>query len=571
MNFCQTLPFPRDKRIERPLRATIFILACVLVTGWAAVCAAAGEEGWRNYSKWEVTSFTVVGAPDDIASELNQGLAFSGQWKLLKGWERPPFLTRTLAEDLARIRLFLATHGYPAAQVVPSAVPLSESRELEIVITITVGEPIRIGSVSFDGWPEGVALPDTTVEGAVSSGDIFVDEKVALADIAVLSYLMDSGYALAKISRELLPLGPGLVGLQYLVEAGDFYVIDEVSVTGCSDDLTELVLRVVNISPGIEYSEEVVKNASLDLRLTQLFRVVEISTEAISPGHLRLIIDAQNGTMRVWDAAIGTWSDNPWAVRTSWTHRNFFERGRGLDLRASFATHELDVGFGVNWLGWLSPRARTRAGASLIVEREDAYNSKEFRAELIQSFRPRTRNILNLGTAISENRIEERFTSETDIPSAQGRLWEFWVDRKWEFTDNPMYPVEGGFIKVSLTAAEPWLISQVPYASLRVDLAHYLNLPGPFVFTSRLRAGAAKPLKEGIDVLANRRFYAGGYNSHRGYERRGLGPTDLEGNALGGEFVGLLSGELRFPLIWKLEGGLFIDSGNIWETAELTS
>jgi len=108
------------------------------------------------------------------------------------------------------------------------------------------------------------------------------------------------------------------------------------------------------------------------------------------------------------------------------------------------------------------------------------------------------------------------------------------------------------------------------YASAQFDMAQYLNLPGPFVFTGRMRAGVAEPLSSGTSVLANRRFYAGGYNSHRGYERRGLGPTDLEGNSLGGEVVALLSGELRFPLIWRLEAGLFIDSGNIWESTGVT-
>jgi outer membrane protein insertion porin family len=177
---------------------------------------------------------------------------------------------------------------------------------------------------------------------------------------------------------------------------------------------------------------------------------------------------------------------------------------------------------------------------------------------------------MNIGTAISENRIEERYLEEIDEASSQGKLWEFWLDRKWEYTDNPMYPTQGGFIKISLTVAEPWIISEVPYAAVQLDVAQYLDLPGPFIFTGRLRAGVAEPLLQDTTVLANRRFYAGGYNSHRGYARRELGPTDFDDNALGGEVVALLSGELRFPLIWRLEAGLFVDSGNIWETTAVT-
>lgn len=556
---------------DRPSWATLVLLICLVVVGQCSAAEAATDENWRQYKGWEVTDFSVVGAPDDLAGLLAQGLIFSGHWQLLKGWQRPDFSERLLAEDLARVRLFMATHGYPAAQVVPTVVAKLESRQLQLVVTIVAGDPVRLGPINFEGWPSGLAVPDSTDLNILVPGQIFNDEQITLADVAVLSFLLDSGYALAKVRHELIPLSRGIVGVAYFVEAGDFYVIDEVIVTGCSDDLIDLVLRVVNIEPGVEYAEEIVKNAALDLRLTQLFRVVEITAEATQPGHLRLVVRAENGTMRVWDAAIGTWSDNPWTIRTSWNHRNYFDRGRGLDLRAELATHEMNVGFGVNWLGWLSPRARTRASVALIVEREDAYTSREFRGELIQSFRPRARNILNVGTAISANHIEEHAISDTEIPTNEGGLWEFWIDRKWEFTDNPLYPTRGGFVKISFTVAEPWLISEVPYMSAQVDLARYLDLPGPFIFTPRLRVGVAVPLFKDTEVLANRRFYAGGYNSHRGYERRGLGPKDLDGNSLGGEVVGLLSGELRFPLIWILEAGLFVDTGNIWESYKLTS
>jgi len=123
-------------------------------------------------------------------------------------------------------------------------------------------------------------------------------------------------------------------------------------------------------------------------------------------------------------------------------------------------------------------------------------------------------------------------------------------------------------LKISLTFAEPWVFSEVPYASSQVDGSAYVDLPLGLLFSGRVRVGLAVPLKDGTDVLANRRFYAGGYNSHRGYPRHGLGPRDGEGNSRGGEAVMLLSGEVRLPLFWILEGGLFVDSGNIWASSK---
>ena len=88
----------------------------------------------------------------------------------------------------------------------------------------------------------------------------------------------------------------------------------------------------------------------------------------------------------------------------------------------------------------------------------------------------------------------------------------------------------------------------------------------PVVFAGRIRAGWARPLGESEEVLATRRFYAGGYNTHRGYGRRKLGPLDSAGDALGGEFVALVGLEVRFPLIWILDGAVFVDAGQVWES-----
>jgi outer membrane protein insertion porin family len=101
--------------------------------------------------------------------------------------------------------------------------------------------------------------------------------------------------------------------------------------------------------------------------------------------------------------------------------------------------------------------------------------------------------------------------------------------------------------------------------------AVYRSVLGRPVITGRIRVGWSRPLGETTDVVANRRFYAGGYNSMRGYGRRQLGPRDLDGNARGGQTVILGSAELRFPFFWKLDGAVFLDSGQVWRTPTETN
>lgn len=547
--------------------AAVVTAVLLLLYVLAAHPAAAKDDlPYQEYNGWKVTSFKIEGVPREFAGDVKKGLAQTGRWRLLGGMQRPPFRARQLAEDIARLRLFLAQRGYPSSVVGPVLTPDDEKRELGLVLKVEPGSPVRISEMRLMGWPEGVAQPDTTDEDVVRPGEILDDERVARGLMEIRNTLLDAGYASVAIRHELVPAGPGAVDLMVTVEPGDFYTIDEVEIVGASEDLVGVSRRVMNVEPGTDYSQELLSNASLDLRTTQLFRLVTLETESLAPGSLKLTANLENGRMRSWDAALGTWSDNPWMFRAGWTHRNLFKHGVGYDVRGVVATHRVGAGTGVYWLGWLSPRARTRTGLGFLVEDEDAYRSQEASIDIVQSFRPRNRDIWNFGISVSNTQVEEYdLVIDPRDARTEGRLLEIWTDRKWDRADDPLFPTRGGYFKVRLTYAPPIAFSEVPYASIQLDGAKYLNPFDDVVLAARGRVGAGTPLGDREEIIATRRFYAGGYNTHRGYGRRKLGPKNLEGNARGGEFVLLAGAEVRFPMIWIFDGAIFLDAGNLWD------
>jgi len=555
----------REKSRDR-IAIQVATLLMVFCLGSAGLAYSANEDGreFDQYNGWKVTSFKIKGLPDGMNSEVTGGLAQTGRWKLLTGMTRPPFTSHLLAEDLARLRLFMAQRGYPAARTQPVVTPEPEKQQLSLVIQVDPGEPVHLDRIQLIGWPEGVASPDTTHPDILREGEILNDDRVNKGVAGILGTLMNAGYATVKIRHELKPVGPRRVALVVAVESGEYFRIDEVDIEGCSEDLLGVSRRVMNVKPGTEYSQELINDAALDLRTTQLYRMVVIETRPIAPGSLKLTAKLENGRMKTWEASVGTWSDNPWMVRSSWTHRNLFKRGIGYDVRGVVAAHRLGASTGVFWLGFLSPRARTRGAIGFLVEDEDAYYSEEASIELVQSFRPRKRDIWNFGLGISNTQVEETGIAGTDIPETQGRLLEVWTDRKWDRADDPLFPSRGWYLKTSFTYAPPAVFSEVPYTAIQVDAVKYFRLFNTLTLAGRGRVGWGKPLGDSIEIIATRRFYAGGYNTHRGYERRKLGPQDSEGNARGGEFVVLAGAEVRFPLIWILDGAVFVDSGDLW-------
>jgi len=143
-------------------------------------------------------------------------------------------------------------------------------------------------------------------------------------------------------------------------------------------------------------------------------------------------------------------------------------------------------------------------------------------------------------------------------------LLEIWADQKWDWTDAPLFPGRGGFAKLSATMAPPVGLSDAPYASLQGDLSLFRDLGGGVVLAGRGRAGWARALGDAISVLPNRRFYAGGTSTMRGYGRRQLGPRDADGVVRGGDAVLLAGAELRVPLVWRFGLAAFLDAGQVW-------
>lgn len=87
----------------------------------------------------------------------------------------------------------------------------------------------------------------------------------------------------------------------------------------------------------------------------------------------------------------------------------------------------------------------------------------------------------------------------------------------------------------------------------------------------RVGAGVAVPYGNSSMVPFEKRFYAGGANSVRGWGVRTLGPGRYDARNTVSNFINQcgdirfdLNLEARVKLFWVLEGAAFIDAGNVW-------
>lgn len=522
------------------------------------------EQGWSRYQGWNIRDFDLEGCPDELQNSIHKGLALAGKGRLLRSRVYPVFSYRQLRDDLARTRLFLAREGYPGAQIYPVAQPDAGNRRLKIRFQIDPGPMVSVASVELVGWPETLPPVSFQDNSGLLTGQRFSDRKLEFTRLKLREILRESGFALAKVTAQIRPLNANSVDAVLTIVPQDHFQITEVTVTGCSPNLEPVTSRVLDISTPQPYSPSFLAERSFNLRSTQLFSEVSLETTPTGPGAMHLEATVKDARMRWWEASLGTWSDNPWMVRAGWTHRNIFKAGRGVDVKGSLATHSQSLGGGVTWQGRISPRARTRLGTEWVREDEDAYLSRELSLDLVQSFRPGKNGLTNMGISYSWVSMTNHVITDAILDDSREQLLEFWIYRKWDWTDNPLYPRQGGFLKIVGTCSPPISLSNSPYYQVQSDASGYLPLGQKAVLAGRLRTGYSQPLGDADTILSNRRFYAGGYSTMRGFGRRQLGPQDKDGIAGGGDLVLLAGVELRVPLVWILDLSVFLDSGQVW-------
>lgn len=120
-------------------------------------------------------------------------------------------------------------------------------------------------------------------------------------------------------------------------------------------------------------------------------------------------------------------------------------------------------------------------------------------------------------------------------------------------------------------AYEIFGIRYAQYFKFDVDYAYSLNFSPRHSLAFHIGAGAAIPYGNASVVPFEKRFYAGGANSVRGWGVRTLGPGSYDGTNSVNQFIYQcgdirldMNIEYRAKLFWVIAMAAFIDAGNIW-------
>jgi outer membrane protein insertion porin family len=133
-----------------------------------------------------------------------------------------------------------------------------------------------------------------------------------------------------------------------------------------------------------------------------------------------------------------------------------------------------------------------------------------------------------------------------------------------DFRDDPFNPRRGTFLSGTAELGNGVIGSEVDYWSLTGQASYYYPVIRRNSLALSARAGVIRPYGTTVEVPIQKRFFAGGRTTVRGFEQDSLGPKGAAGSATGGNYQVILNGEMRFPLDYGFLFATFVDAGSVW-------
>ena len=481
--------------------------------------------------------------------------------------DRHYFRAEEFPRDAIRLRLYYWQRGYREAEA-DTASRVPGPGEIELELRITEGRPTLVDSIAVVSG-EDVADPSLLRDLPLRKGDPLNGIRVEETRNTLESRLHDAGYAYALVLLRMdLPTGSYSAQVTFDVDPGPLARFGPIDIHGNLEISDEVVRRMLGFEEGDLYGTSKILEAQrnlFSLEIVQYARVDTIATVELDP-IVPVRVDITEGNEYRVRAGAGWSMADCLSTEARWTARNLLGGARRLVVRGRVSNMlaeslqqpfcpEAGVGdYGrLNWLmgadftqPWLfSPRNSLSLG--IYGERTSVPNvfvrtAVGVNAVLIRSLSRRTSLSMTYRPQLSRLEAAEVFfcttflacaPSDIDIIQAANWLAPVGANLSTDATDNLLNPRSGYRASLDLEEASSWTGSNYSYSRALGEVTLYRGAAGGTV-AGRLRLGWVNPgefeglRSDGTSVVhPQKRFFAGGSNSVRGFAQNRLGPKVL--------------------------------------------
>ncbi len=494
------------------MRATLSVLVLV---AFATVSGGCKEEGTI-----QVHSLTFKGVQKVDEARLKNALATRQNSKI--PWGKKRYFDRTRFDaDLKRVQAFYADRGYPDARVTGFDVKLNDKQDaVDLTITITEGEPVKVASINFTGFD--VIPPDhldaLKKRAPVKIGDARDRQLVVATHEMAINELKDHGYPYAKVatSEETGVDGKQQVALTFTADPGTIAYFGPVEIVGNKSVGDNVIRRQLTLKPGELYRRSIVQDSQRRLYGMELFQFANIepvSPEA-QPAEVPIRVTVAEGKHQRTNFGIGYGTEEKGRVDGEYHHLNFLGGARSAGAHARWSSLDRGVRFDFNQPYLFRPHFSLSAEGQQWYTYTPAYRSVVAGGKLTVTHRSSERmswavsmtsehdssaiapdvfNNLTLRNTLIALGLDPRTLEQ------RGTLNAFGFDLQRSTADNVLNAHHGYQIAFHAEEAGRLLPGTFNYYATSLDGRHYLPFGEKVVLASRLQLGNLRPV--GLDEL----------------------------------------------------------------------
>ena len=495
------------------------------------------------------------------------------------------FKPQNLQRDWVKMMLYGRNKGYSEFNLTQPDITFDENKsQAAITYHLTEGPRVDFGTVAFEGnnvfTPEELKKQIFFREGHRYNQKDFDDSLNAIQE-----QYANKGYLQARINP-VKNIQNGKLNLTLDISEGRIFYIDHVDVTGYQNTKKYVFTRELSIHPGDLYDNSKIRRSQTRILNLGFINDVQIDLQPTAdPQKIDLDFNVVEGRPGMFTAGVAMSSMDGLYGELSVNHMNLFGRAQRLSLRTMFGKEILD--YTVSWsTPWIYDKP-TSLGVDLFNTRRyrsfstdnQAYTEKRIGGRV--KVGPRFNDdIYQLSFGYSFENID---IYDIDTPyqcppgtTAPGCLAEgktnlstFSTDFAIDTRDNIWDPTTGWRNSLGLAIAGGPIGGDLDlwYVNARSIFNYTVwNIGGnyPVVFVLSNKFGSVKTYGRTREVPPYEKFFLGGADTVRGYDRAGeVGPE------YGGNVYYVMNAELRFPLAREgrrnmAQFAFFFDLGNSW-------
>jgi len=452
------------------------------------------------------------------------------------------------------------------ATPVPSAPPFGP---LLVVVSVTPGPQFTLAKAAIayaDTDASTGDLPSALDGHGIAMGAPAIAAEILDAEKALVADLRRQGFPFAKRAgrKALANVEADTLSVTTHVQLGDKARFGELRVDGLERVTRGYIDRRMTFAPGEEYDVQKLTDMRTALVRSGLFSSVRFETaDAVdAQGAVPIALTVVERPPRSVGGGLSFSSTEGFGLNTHWEHRNLLGEGQHLrlEMRLAEIEQEAEARFRVN--GFRRADQTLQLGVQAGRESTDVYD-----------------RVGGTLSASVERPLSEKWTGSagvlTDVaridevgePDETSTLFGVPLTANYDGANSRIDPTRGYRLSFGATPYAGQFNDFLAFHLGEAEVRTYLPLDAreDFVFATRARVGSILGARTG-DLPADKRFYAGGAGSVRGFEFQEISPVGADGTQEGGRSLIEFSNELRwrfyedFGVVPFVDGGIVSDS-----------